>query len=134
MPTQNSLGDNEPACAPTESGPRVVTPFSPGTRHPVVITGDLGEQVLATASAVLRGDGKASCVLAYEAKPITRAKSEKKPAEEGAYSAVIPWADREHSFLFRTSVNGDTSVRTLKCAPGKDQPPGLSGVEGFTER
>jgi len=135
MPTQRTPGESEPACAATDSAPRVVTPFSIGTRHPITVTGDVGEQILATGSAVLRGDGKSACVLAYEAKPIARAKSEKaKTPDEGTYSAVIPWGDREHAFLFRSSVNGDTSVRALKCAPGKESPSGLTGVEGFTER
>ncbi len=138
MPTQKALGDNETACSATDLAPRVVTPFSLGTRHPVVVTGDVGEQVLATSSAVLRGDGKSACVLAYEAKAIVRGKIEKtdkaKPADEGAFSAVIPWADREHSFLFRSAVNGDTSVRLLKCVAGKEPPAGLSAVEGFAER
>jgi hypothetical protein len=135
MPTQKTPGDSEPACTATDTAPRVVTPFSIGTRHPITVTGDVGEQVLATSSAVLRGDGKTACVLAYEAKPIARAKSDKvKPGDEGAYSAVIPWADREHAFLFRSAVNGDTSVRALKCTAGKEPPSGLAGVEGFAER
>lgn len=135
MPTQLTPGESEPACAATDATPRVVTPFSIGTRHPVLVTGDVGEQLLATGSAVLRGDGKTACVLAYEAKPIARGKTDKaKAPDEGAYSAVIPWADREHAFLFRSAVNGDTSVRALKCSVGKEQPSGLAGVEGFTER
>jgi len=137
MPTQKAAGDNEPACAATDTAPRVVTPFSIGTRHAILVSGDVGEQTLATGAAVMRGDAKSACVVAFEAKPIARPKTDKdkpKPAEEGTYSALIPWGDREHAFLFRSALNGDTSVRTLKCGPRKDQPPGLSGVEGFVER
>lgn len=135
MPTQKTLADPEVVCAATETGPRIVVPFSVGTRHPMTISGEPGEPILATSSAVLRGDGKSACVLAYEAKSISKGKVDKtKTDTDGALSAIVPWADREHSYLFRTSLNGDTSVRGLKCGATKDLPAGLSGIEGFEER
>ena len=132
MPTQKTLADPEVACGATDTGSRVVVPFSTGTRHPITITGE--DPLLATSAAVLRGDGKSACVLAYEAKAISKAKSDKAKTDDGALSAIVPWGDRDHSYLFRTTLNGDTSVRALKCATSKDLPGGLSGIEGFEER
>ncbi len=137
MPTQKTLAEPEVACGDKESAPRVVVPFSVGTRHPITITGEPGEPLLATSHAVLRGDGKTACVLAYEARAIAKGKSTDKVAKadpEGALSALIPWADRDHAYLFKSAINGETSVRSMKCSPGGGVPAALSGVEGFEER
>lgn len=135
MPTQKALTDPPNACAATDATPRIVTPWSNGTRHPVVVTADGAESLMATSYAVLRGDPKSPCVVAYEVKPIVRVKGDKpKPADDAALSAVLPWSDKEHAYLFKTAASGDTSVRPLKCGPAKEAPTGLGGIEGFDER
>ncbi|MBI2389122.1 MAG: hypothetical protein HYV09_05855 [Deltaproteobacteria bacterium] len=144
VPTQKLLGDNPSACAATDTAPRVVAPWSVGTRHAVVVTHDGAEALMGTSFAVLRGDTKKACVVAYEARPIARTKGDSKadskgdakpaPSEEGALSALVPWSDREHAFLFRSTLTGETSVRSLRCVAAKEQPTGLSGVEGFDDR
>lgn len=140
MPTQKALADAPAACAATDATSRVVAPFSAGTRHPMSVAisgaaGDGAEALLATTFAVLRGDAKSPCVLAYEAKPITRLKADKpKGPEEATLSAVVPWADQEHAYLFKTTVAGESSVRAMKCGPAKEAPAGLGGIEGFDER
>ena len=136
MPTQKSLLDPPTACVATDISPRLVTPWSIGTRHPVVVTNDGAEALMATSYAVLRGDAKSPCVVAYEAKPIVRVKGDKvgKPVDDSAFSAVLPWSDKEHAYLFKTTNAGETSVRPLKCGAAKEAPTGLGGIEGFDER
>lgn len=143
LPTQKAAGGEPSACGANVTTPRVVAPWSVGTRHPLVVTQDGAESLMATSYAVLRGDAKSACVIAYEARPIARPKDAKgdskadakpTPSEEGALSALVPWSDREHSFLFRSTLTGETSVRSLRCVPAKEQPAGLSGVEGFDDR
>ncbi len=129
MATQTSLADPPSACS-GDSGTRVVAPFSSGTRHPLTVKGEGADVLLATTYAVVRGDAKTACVAAYEARPIST-KSKAVKTDENAYSAVIPWADKDHAYLFRTASNGDASVKTMKCAPSKEVPAGLAGVEGF---
>lgn len=126
LPTQHDLADPPVACGASES-PRVVVPFATGTRHPIAVSTDGAETLLATGSAVLRGDDKSACVLAYEARSIAK----KGAKAEDALSAIVPWADKEHAFLFRTAPAGDVSVRPMRCAASKDLPSGLGGVEGF---
>lgn len=132
MPTQKTLGDAPNACTAADSGARVVAPFSVGTRHPLTIVGNGDDSLLVTSAAVIRGDGKTACVAAYEA----RAPEHAAPAklEQGTLAALVPWADKEHSALFRTASNGDASIRSMSCSAGSPPPPSaLSGIEGFSE-
>jgi hypothetical protein len=127
MPTQASLGATPTACGASDA-PRVVAPFLTGTRHPVTITIDGTPELLATTSAVLRGDAKSACVVAYEARAVGSKKTGK---DDVGYGALIPWGDLERAFVFKANAAGETWVRTMRCAASKDVPSGVSGVEGF---
>ncbi len=131
LPSQKDLADPPAACGASESA-RVVVPFAAGTRHPLTVSIDGVETLLATGSAVLRGDGASACVVAYEARPLAT----KKPAtpaakSEDALGAILPWADKEHAFVFRTAPTGEVAVRSLRCVEAKELPSGLDGAEGF---
>lgn len=134
--TQKSLSDPPTVCgADASAGGRVAAPFSSGTRHPIVVTGEGADQLLATTFAAIRpnkdGDEKSACVVAYEARPIGAKKN-----DEGGPFAIVPWGDQAHSSLFRTATNGELSVRAMSCQPltsKESVPPGLGSVEGFTD-
>ncbi|HEY6557736.1 MAG TPA: hypothetical protein VI072_10700 [Polyangiaceae bacterium] len=119
VPIQHDTADPPRACSPVQRAdtPRVVVPFQPGTRHPIVVN-DAAEplRVLLTNAAVLHGTPSAPCVAAYDAEPV--------PAEAGSTTAreraVLLLDDLEHAWLFRTSADserasGALEYRTMSC-------------------
>ena len=98
--------------------------------------GDRGAQAVLASEAAERWQGVEAQVrsvpVRYEARPIARPKADKPKGDEGL-SALLPWADKDHAWLFKTTTQGDTSVRALKCAAAK-APADLAGIEGFDER
>jgi hypothetical protein len=118
VPIQHDTPDPPRACSPVQraDSPRIVAPFQPGTRHPIVIS-DAAEpqRVLLTDAAVLHGTPAAPCVAAYDAEPVPS------DGSSGARErAVLLLDDLEHAWLFRTSAdsNRDSGVleyRTMSC-------------------
>ena len=126
MPTQKLLADPPKTCdVGALATPRIVAPFVRGTRHPLLISGEGNEVVLATASAVMHGSGKDACVTAFEATAVVSAGA--------TYSAIVGTDDLAHATLFKVGANGqDVSVRSMSCAyaPGP-LPSALTTIEGF---
>ena len=126
MPTQKLLVDPPKACdAGALATPRIVAPFVRGSRHPVIVSGEGSELLLATSSAVMHGSGKDACVTAFEATAAGSAGA--------TYSAIVSADDLAHATLFRTGANGqEVSARPMTCtlAPGP-LPAALASVEGF---
>jgi photosystem II stability/assembly factor-like uncharacterized protein len=129
VPTELDTGKTPRACNGVErsSTPRVVAPFEPGTRHPVLVTDPLdAPRVLLTGDAVLYGTPKAPCVASYEAFSAAWEASATTPREQ----AVLPMDDLEHAFLFRTSEPRQEQpaaleYRTMSCHfdPTAEAPP-----------
>lgn len=125
VPTQRALADPPKGCNDAAlATPRIVAPPLRGTRHPIVITGEGNEVILATTSAVMHGSGKDACVTTFEA-----------GGSSGGtmYDALIPPDDLAHAVLFRASPGSqDITARSMSCsfAPGP-LPKELSTVEGF---
>lgn len=138
LPTLPVTGDPPKACG-KDAGPwRMLTPWAPGTRHPVIVSSEGKELLLATSSAILRTgpNGAASCVSTLDAQSITLP-SYKGPNEW--YSAVIDPADLGHASLFRSgykpgTTTNELTVRPMSCtfAPGP-APEAFATVPGFAE-
>jgi hypothetical protein len=134
VPTQLDLGQTPRACTPADlSTPRVVVPYQPGTRHPVLVTDPVEPtRVFLTADAVLHGTPETPCVAAYEAPLVS---SEFSGAAQGE-QAIVAMASLERAWLFRKEQvpGGDKpelAYRTMSCRvdPDADVPP-----EVFRER
>jgi photosystem II stability/assembly factor-like uncharacterized protein len=131
LPTQKTLGDAPHACDKAGLAmPRVVAPYNRGTRHPVLVTADGNDLLLATNQATLHvspsGD---ACLGMWEAVP---------PAWRAGdqYNALVPLDDLGHAWLFRsTSKSGEQQVRTMTCSASKETPipTTLQNVDGFME-
>ncbi len=119
VPIQHDTPDPPRACSPVQrsESPRIVAPFQPGTRHPIVIS-DAAEpqRVLLTDAAVLHGTPAVPCAAAYDAESV--------PADGGSSGAreraVLLLDDLEHAWLFRTSADssrdsGVLEYRTMSC-------------------
>ncbi len=133
IPTQLDLAQTPRACAPADlSTPRVVVPYQPGSRHPVLVTDAVEPmRTLLTADAVLHGSPESPCVAAYDA---TLVSSEFSGAAQGE-QAIIAMASLERAWLFRKEQAGagstELAYRTMSCRvdPDADVPP-----EVFRER
>jgi photosystem II stability/assembly factor-like uncharacterized protein len=126
LPTQKLLADPPKACdAGALATPRIVAPYVRGSRHPLLISGEGNEVVLATAAAVMHGSGKDACVTAFEATSTSGGTT--------SYTAIVSTDDLAHAALFKVGTNGqEVSVRSMTCtyAPGP-LPTSLTTVEGF---
>lgn len=131
LPTQRSLGDGRACDKAGLAGPRVVAPYSRGTRHPVLIDLDGVELLLATNQATLHvppagGDG---CLGMWEATPPVWRSGDQ-------FNALVPLDDLGHSVLFRsTSKSSEQQARVLSCTLSKETPvpASLNNVDGFVE-
>jgi hypothetical protein len=150
VPTQLDLGDRPARCAASQraSTPRVVVPFQPGTRHPIVVTDPVEPvRLLLTSGAVLHGTPEAPCVAAWDAEavnvdapPGTTATPLSGNTNE-VVRAIVPFDDLEHAWLFRTSRNARSEPaglewRTMSCRldPALETPPEVFQVEGTLVR
>lgn len=131
LPTQKSLGDAH-ACDKTGlASPRVVAPYSRGTRHPVVVDLDGTEMLLATNQATLHvsAAGGDACLGAWEATPpVWRAGDQ--------YNALVQLDDLGHATLFRSTAKGnEQQARMMSCRLSKETPiaASLNNVDGFVE-
>jgi len=130
VPTQHDLPHSPRGCSPVErsASPRLVVPFQPGTRHPVLVTDPIEPmRVLLTGDAVLHGSPTSPCVAAYDADLVS--------SESGATNgeaAIVMLGSAEHSFLFRTKeATATLEYRTMTCRP---DPAAEAPIEVFRER
>lgn len=98
--------------------PRLVVPYQPGTRHPVVVN-DATEplRVLLTARAVMHaasnGQTQGACVAALDAEGIALEGTDGTGAQE---RALVILDDSEPSWLFRRDSSGARyQARTMSC-------------------
>jgi hypothetical protein len=150
VPTQLDLGDRPTRCAAAQrtSTPRVVVPFQPGSRHPIVVTDPVEPvRLLLTSGAVLHGTPEAPCVAAWDADAVN---IDAAPGAAGAplsssanevVRAILPFDDLEHAWLFRTprKAGGEAANlewRTMSCRldPSLETPPEVFQVEGTLVR
>jgi hypothetical protein len=98
VPTQLDLPAVPRACsnADRSSTPRVVVPYQPGTRHPVLVTDSVEPmRVMLTGDAVLQGTPSSPCALAYEAWIVPES------ASGQGERALIPVDTPERAWIFR---------------------------------
>ena len=131
LPTARSLGETPRLCQKVDwNAARLSVPYATGTRHPVLVSGDGIDLVLATATTIARVTSeKEFCVSAYDALPLNGINSK----SIDGWSAIIPADDLEHAALFKVPKGGDLSVRPMSCHVTKDSklPAELTGVDGF---
>jgi hypothetical protein len=135
VPTQLDLPQNPRACALADraSTSRVVEPFLPGTRHPVLVTDPIEPmRVLLTGDAVLHGSPQSPCVAAYDAEFVS---SEASAASLRGERAIVSFGPSEHSFLFRMEDDARRQeptlrYRTMSCRP---DPTAEAPVEVFRQ-
>jgi photosystem II stability/assembly factor-like uncharacterized protein len=134
VPAQLDLPPAPRACAPADlATPRVVAPYQPGSRHPVLVTDAVEPmRVLLTADAVLHGTPDAPCVAAYDATLVSSELSSSPQSEQAVLSMTSP----ERAWLFRKeqapgSPTPELTYRTMSCRvdPDAEVPP-----EVFRER
>jgi len=136
VPLQHDTSDPPKACSPVQRAdtPRVVVPFQPGTRHPVLIN-DPAEplRVLLTDAAVLHGTPASPCVAAFDAETVSLDGA----SNTGRERALVLLDDLEHGWLFRTSADsqrdpGGLEYRTMSCRfdAGLEVPPEVYRARG----
>ena len=119
VPTQLDLPDQPRRCSGYQKNetPRVVVPFQPGTRHPVLVADPIEPvRLLLTGDAVLHGTPSAPCVAAFDADIVPSEASEKAEEER----ALILLDDLEHSWLLRRAPESNEKkpvieYRTMSC-------------------
>jgi photosystem II stability/assembly factor-like uncharacterized protein len=134
VPVQLDVPPVPRACAPADlATPRVVAPYQPGSRHPVLVTDAVEPmRVLLTADAVLHGTPETPCVAAYDATLVSSELSSSPQSEQAVLSTTSP----ERAWLFRKEQPPgapwpEIAYRTMSCRvdPDAEVPP-----EVFRER
>jgi hypothetical protein len=136
-PTQLDL---EPRPAPCPAGERsatarVVTHYSPGTRHPVIVSDAVDPpRSMITSGAVLHGTPDSACAAAFEIEPVVV------PGDPNASSterALVLLDDLEHAWLFRPAQGrGEEQLgveyRMMSCRfePTLEVPPEIQKAPG----
>lgn len=134
VPTQASLGDGVAACTPRQRAdtPRVIAPYQPGARHPVLVHDAVEPlRVLLSDAAVLHGTPDAACVDAFDADPVRTLGLTQTPRERALLSPLgLSW-------LFRVAPENprrDTRIeyRSMKCRldPGAEVPAEVYELPG----
>jgi hypothetical protein len=133
VPTQRDTGSQPKRCGAVTRNdtPRVVVPFQGGTRHPVIVT-DATEpmRVLLTSHAVMHGTPREPCVAAFDAEGIVLDSTDQSPRWD---RAIIVMDDLEHSWLFKSSDEGDSvEYRSMSCRfdPSAEVPFEVYGATG----
>jgi hypothetical protein len=119
MPTQQDLGEGANACTPRERAdtPRIVAPYQPGRRRPLLVHDAVEPvRVFLTDAAVLHGTPEKPCADAFDADLVKAASATQPPRERALLSLEGP------SWLFRMTPDNsrrDTRVeyRTMNCRP-----------------
>jgi hypothetical protein len=132
--TQRDLPALPRGCSAADraASPRVIAPFQPGTRHPVLVTDPFEPmRVLLTGDAVLHGTPSSPCVAAFEA-----VLAPESPASPGDRALLIGDA-LDRSWLFRSAEGGrdqprSLEYRTMNCRfdPSVEIPPEVKGQNG----
>jgi hypothetical protein len=112
------LGSTPSRCTRSQrtQTPRIVAPYQPGTRHPVLVSDPLEPlRVLLTEDAVLFGSPTAPCVGAFDADVVST-----DPTRRGINERALLFVDDlEHAWIFRSGVvdSGSSRVeyRTMSC-------------------
>lgn len=114
--TQQNLGDLARPCHATERKtlPRVVAPYHPGRRRPIVIRDAVDpERLFLTATAVVHGAPDSACVAAFDAEPV-RTAARPEPLPERALIGVSP---DSRSWLFRIAPNSTPYSPAIEYRP-----------------
>jgi hypothetical protein len=134
MPTQRDLGDDLSVCTAQQRAdtPRVVAPYHPGRRRPLVVHDAVEPvRVFLSDAAVLHGTPEHACALAFDADLVKGAGGSANPRERALLSLEGP------SWLFRFAT--DTSrrearveYRAMNCRPdsGVELPPEIYDLPG----
>jgi hypothetical protein len=135
-PTQLDLDAKPSACPAGERSAtaRVIAHYSPGTRHPVVISDAVDPpRSMISSSAVLHGTPEAPCAAAFELEPVVT------PGDPNASTterALILLDDLEHAWLFRPAeAKGEqlgVEYRTMNCRfePSLEVPAEIQRAPG----
>lgn len=122
-PSQAQLGVTPGRCDSDQlkQSPRIVSPFSPGTRHPILVNSPSDPQILMmSGSAVLHGSAKDPCLAALDAGAVSTG-ANPAPSE----TALILLDDLEHAWLFRRE-----QLETEQ--PSLVRPPTRFGISGMS--
>lgn len=134
VPTLLSVGEEPKACrkANRNDSPRIVLPYQPGTRHPIIVTSPAEPpRVLLTDQAVMYGTPARPCVAAFDAHAV---KTELWEVSEQERAVVLlenldkAWLFRKRPLtrstgvgvmpaprLHRGTVAGPLEYRSMKC-------------------
>jgi hypothetical protein len=114
--TQQNLGDLARPChAPERKNlPRVVAPYHPGRRRPIVIRDAVDpERLFLTATAVVHGSPDSACAAAFDAEPV-RSAARTEPLPERALIGVSP---DSRSWLFRIAPDSTPYSPVIEYRP-----------------
>jgi hypothetical protein len=135
VPTQLALGDEARRCSAFQkkNTPRVVAPFQPGTRHPVIVTDPTEPmRVLMTEDAVLYGTAASPCAAAFFAEVVAT-----ESGSNAGERAILPLDDLEHAWIFRAVApegarEARVEYKTMSCRsdPQAEVPPEVFRVKG----
>ena len=132
-PTQRDLSEPPNACTPQRQAdsPRVVAPYQPGRRRPLIVRDAVEPvRVLLTDAAVLHGTPDAACADAFDAEPV------KSVSSSGARERALLSLDGP-SWLFRTTSDNSrrdarVEYRSMTCRPDPnvEVPPDVYDMPG----
>jgi len=135
VPTQANLPVQPLPCggAQRQVSARVIAPFLPGTRHPVIVNDAVdAPRLMLTAEAVLHGTPESPCVASFGVDPVAN-----EAGAKAAESALISADDLEHAWLFRqvpAPSGGGLRIeyRMMSCrfSPTLEIPPELFRESG----
>jgi hypothetical protein len=133
LPTQSALPDPPRPCGKdAQGGFRILLPWEKGTRHPILVSGEATDLILATNNAVTRvTPGSPACTAAFDS-------YRELPRTADNHVAIVAPDDLEHASLFRakgwTADGPEVSFRPMSCAFAKGPiPEALEESVGFTE-
>ena len=116
VPMQIDTGDQPRSCSPAQRSdtPRVVVPFQPGTRHPIVVL-DVEEpmRVMLTGQSVMHGTPDSPCTAAFEAQIVP---VDGGPETQGEV-AILSLPELDRSWLFRRMGDDDGYPGRIEYRP-----------------
>lgn len=139
-PTQLSFSGDPKPCSETQrrTTPRLIVPYQPGTRHPIVVSDAVEPiRVLLTSDAVMHGTVDEPCVAAFGAEILR----EELGGTGEFVTAILPLANLEQSWLFRETRDNDQphaeiQFRKMACRfdPQVEFPDSIYGAPGTSVR
>ena len=118
-PTQQNLDVRPSPCPAGERSatPRVVTHYSPGTRHPVVVSDAVDPpRSMITSGAVLHGTPDSACAAAFEIEPVVeryRGRGAAHRVTDHGGGATPSFADRSHAAGELGQGRGDAAAAAV---------------------